>query len=284
MPARPIPNFLAKLKILREEGYLQDVSSVERALASPGWRNLLTLPLKEFEDLMHALKINFEQPTRATVLAKLTNFEFQQSMQKATGKEIPVERIKYAISNMKDLIKPWKLDAVSAQRIIAEHMWDFLFMRKKEAEESVLGKIFGNKIKFLSERGIPKEDVFAILKTPKGARWLMALDVRWAQEMRATLSKYKLGSIFPVFIWADLHASPRAEPRARTPAELEEQIKNIIAIGAKHGLTEEKVKAILRREPHVLVYGPNFFERYLGMRSRLRPIAKPKPRMPKPRA
>jgi len=262
--SKEIPNIYKKRQILLEAN-ITSAESFEHLLKNPGWRNLLMLPLQEFELMMHSLKY-FAPEIRSEVLAKLTNLEFQEKLRRARGKPVPARDIIDAIAMVKRYAEHFKLEPAYAQKIAADCMWDFLFMCNRDAKISVIGKLLGNKVAFLREIGFREDDILAIASTKRGAEWLKQLDLRELKEIYLVLKRNKLEPklVLPILLKADLFPTSKTEKRPRNSKELEAQIFYRIHLGKRYGLSTKDIIRILTKRPELLVYGPRAFEHLIA--------------------
>lgn len=242
-------------------------------MASSGWQEIGKIPEKELTELGQFLQASFGEKCRA-VLLRLMEHGTQARIKMAYGRMPTVNEMRIGLRSINKLMERSGLTDRDIGYLKEIAFIDFLTERSySKASEVALGRIFESRIKLLTDLGFKKEEALTIVSTPKGTRWLMGLDKSKLLEMRFVLAQYGLESAMKTLLISSLaHGKPPASPDV-----LGEQLKKLFLAGKRKGLSFEKTRKILEKEPHFVSAEVQRFENYLGQRRRtktLRPIQK----------
>ncbi|MEM4598252.1 MAG: hypothetical protein QW400_01015 [Candidatus Diapherotrites archaeon] len=233
-------------------------------MASGGWQEIGKMNEKELTELGQFLKTSFGEKCRA-VLLKLMEPGKQSRIKMAYGRMPTVNEMRMGLQSINALMNRSGLTDRDIGHLKESAFIDFLTERSySKASEVALGRIFESRIKLLTDLGFKKEEALTIVSTPKGTRWLMGLDKSKLLEMRFVLAQYGLESAMKTLLISSLvHGKPIA-----SSAELGEQLKKLFLAGKRKGLSLEKTRKILEKEPHFVSAEAQRFENYLGQRRR----------------
>ncbi|MCX8190137.1 MAG: hypothetical protein N3F05_02820 [Candidatus Diapherotrites archaeon] len=223
------------------------------------WQEIERMPEKDLMEMANILLSNFGQSSRELLIRLLDPANWRRI--KATRGRFPtLTEIKATLQVFNELISRYGLSNKDIGEVKASVFVEFLAERRyQKAKEIVLERFFGSKITFLSEFGFKKEEVFAIVSTAKGAKWLFDIDKEKLIEMKQVLSQYGLAHMMrPLLITWFAHGKFPQNPPA-----LKDRIKKLFLLGRTYGLTMAKTRRLLTKNPHFICFDPERFGNYL---------------------
>lgn len=267
---------------LKKIGFTE--AQIARRAKQPGWNVILRIDSRQLEEIISYAKRHLGEEGARILLGKLAHPKFQKEYKEKRGRAVPKpEELESAVLQAGEVAREWKLPEGLRGAFVLDNLTFFLLHRLPKAKILAAKKLLGKKYDFLRQHSFRESEILTLLRTPKGSEWLRSLDVRRFQGLKDVLSRYKLGSLFPVVLRADLHG----RLRLKTARDLKEKIGRIFAIGVRYGVPQEKIKALLRRKPHLLIHPCKTFEGFLRLSLKLRPSItgqkRAKRRSPKPR-
>ena len=278
MHTAKIPDLGKKLALLHKVGFPEKDSWLWKKSKEPRWKKLLEKPMSEFKPLVEGLEATLGKEGARRVILKLVNPKFRLQYAKVKHRATPTRsEIMNAIKLTEKMTKNLGFEKSTRKEFIVKNMWEFLFKKEREAKEALIKNMLGPKYKFLIQHGFRKSDIMGLLKTPRGGKWLITISYTWMREMKAALSRHRLGSLFPNVMRASLYGRLLTS----TPQGLKNKIQLLIETGARNGLSEEKVKALLRKQPHLLIYPASVLDGYLKPARHRTPKARPKQNKPR---
>ena len=265
-------------ELLQKAGFTKE--ELARRAMQPGWQVFLRMRPSELERMIGYLKMVLPGEEVRRLMGRLAHPNFQKKCKSRKRRAVPTPKeLYYAVMAAKELAHKWHLPEGKVADFAVSYVDHLLFLRYLEATKVIARRFLGKKFDFLLQYGFRENDILTLLKTKRGSKWLREMNVQTFQRLKNTLSHYRLGSLFPAVLRADLYGNLRM----KKSSELRRKIEHILATGKRYGLPEEKVKAMLRRSPHILTSRWFEFERYLRLSLKRKPPMKNRPKKKKPR-
>jgi len=270
-------DYQKNIELLRGLGFSKE--ELARREKQPGWQVLLRTRPSELKKTIEYLKRVLPKEEVCRLLGRLAHPAFQKECKRRKRRPVPIPKeLYYAVIGAKELAKKWHLPEEKVLDFAVRYMDHLLFLKYPEATKAIARRFLGKRFDFLLQYGFRENEILILLKTRRGSEWLRTMNLRRFQMLKEELSSYKLGSLFPALLRADLHE----KLVMRKPTELRNRIEHILATGMQYGLHEEKVKAMLRRSPHILTSRWFDFERYLRLSLKRKPSMKNRPKKKSP--
>jgi hypothetical protein len=277
--SRSSPDYQKNIDLLQSIGFTE--KELVRRAKQPGWQVFLRMRPSELERMIEYLKRALPEEGVRRLLGRLAHPKFQEECKRKKRRPVPTPKeLYYAVMGAKEIAQKWHLPEKRVADFAVRYVDHLLFLRYLDATQVIARRVLGKKFDFLLQYGFRENEILTLLKLKRGSEWLREMNLRRFQRLKDILSKYKLGSLFPRVLRADLHK----QLVTKTPAELRSKIEHILATGKRYGLPEEKVKAMLRRSPHILTSPWFEFERYLVLSLKRRPSMKNKPKKKRSRS
>ncbi|MCD6478333.1 MAG: hypothetical protein J7L44_00415 [Candidatus Diapherotrites archaeon] len=275
---RKSADYQKNIELLRGLGFSEE--ELARREKQPGWQVLLRTRPSELKKMIEYLKRVLPKEEARRLLGRLAHPSFQKECKRRKRRPVPTPKeLYYAVMGAKELAKKWHLPEEKVLDFAVRYMDHLLFLRYLEATKVIARRFLGKKFDFLLQYGFRENDILILLRTKRGSEWLRKMNPQRFQRFKETLSNYKLDSLFPALLRADLYG----KFAMKKPTELRSKIERILATGRHYDLDEEKVKAILRRSPHILTSHWFDFGRYLRLSLKRKPSMKNRPKKKSPR-